>query len=158
MINVLHLTHAYRQAPWRIQRQWAGAFLVGALILAMISALYLDVTAQAAILGREIQYLQVDTVEIQHTNADLQTRLATLLSKSNMDARARALGYRSSEQGEIHYVIVPGYAHANGVNLAVINPPVTVSVTPPEYTQSLLDWIAVYLQTPVAGIAANVTP
>ena len=158
MINVLHLTHAYRQAPWRIQRQWTGAFLVGALILAMISALYLDVTAQAAILGREIQYLQVDTVEIQHTNADLQTRLATLLSKSNMDARARALGYRSSEQGEIHYVIVAGYAQPSGVNLAVINPPVTVSVTPPEYTQSLLDWIAVYLQTPAAGIAANVTP
>ena len=158
MINVLHLTHAYRQAPWRIQRQWAGAFLVGALILAMISALYLDVTAQAAILGREIQYLQADTIEVQHANADLQTRLATLLSKSNMEARARALGYRPSEQGEIHYVIVAGYFQPNGVNLAVTNPPVVVNVTPPEYTQSLLDWIAAYLSTPAAGLAADILP
>ena len=66
MMNATHLTHAYRQAPWRIQRQWAGAFLLGVLALAMISALYLDVTSQAAIIGREIQTLQYDTAEITH--------------------------------------------------------------------------------------------
>lgn len=158
MINVFRLTHAYRQAPWRVQRQWMGAFLVGALVLAMISALYLDVTAQAAILGREIQSLQTETIKIQHDNADLQTRLAMLLSKSAMEARARALGYRPAEQGEIHYVIVPGYYQAVGVNLGTIDAPINAATTPPEYTQSLLDWIADYLQTPAAGVAANMLP
>ena len=158
MINVTHLTHAYRQAPWRVQRQWAGAFLLGVLALAMISALYLDVTAQAAILGREIQTLQSDTTEMQHENADLQTRLASLLSTDNMEARALALGFRPAEAGEIHYLVVPGYVRSNGVSLAVSRPPTSASSTPPEYTQSLLEWVSEYLQSPASGIAGAVSP
>lgn len=158
MINVTHLTHAYRQAPWRVQRQWTGAFLLGVLALAMISALYLDVTAQAAIVGREIQTLQSDTTEMQHENADLQTRLATLLSTDTMEARALALGFRPAEAGEIHYLIVPGYVHSTGVSLAASNLPASAPSTPPEYTQSLLEWFSEYLQTPASGIAGGVLP
>lgn len=158
MINVTHLTHAYRQAPWRVQRQWAGAFLLGVLALAMISALYLDVTSQTAILGREIQTLQTDTAELQHGNADLQTRLATLLSTKNMEARALALGYRPAEAGEIHYLVVPGYVRSNGVSLAVSQPQTGTPSTPPEYTQSLLEWVSEYLQSPASGIAGGVLP
>ena len=157
MINVTHLTHAYRQAPWRIQRQWAGAFLLGTLALAMISALYLDVTAQAAILGREIQTLQADTLETQRANADLESRLATLLSKRNMELRAQALGYRPAEPGEIHYLIVPGYAQPGGATLAASAPAGNETRTPDEYTQSLLDWIVDYLQSPAVGIAGGVS-
>jgi hypothetical protein len=158
MINVTHLTHAYHQAPWRVQRQWAGAFLLGVLALAMISALYLDVTSQTAIVGREIQTLQYDTVEIQHKNADLQTRLAILQSTSNMEKRARALGFRPAEAGEIHYIVVPGYVRSTGVNLAVSHPPMSTTTTPPEYTQSLLEWVSEYLRSPASGVAGGVLP
>lgn len=158
MINVTHFTHAYRQAPWRVQRQWAGAFLLGALALAMISALYLDVTAQAAIVGREIQTLQVETTGIQHDNADLQTRLAELLSTDNMEARALAMGFRPAEAGEIHYLIVPGYVRSKGVSLAVTEPTAPAPTTPPEYTQSLLEWLSEYLQPPASGLAGGVLP
>lgn len=158
MINVTHFTHAYRQAPWRVQRQWAGAFLLGVLALAMVSALYLDVTAQAAIVGREIQTLQVETTEIQHDNADLQTRLAELLSTDNMEARALAMGFRSAEAGEIHYLIVPGYIRSTGVSLAVTEPVASAPTTPPEYTQSLLEWLSEYLQPPASGLAGGVLP
>ncbi|RJP47287.1 MAG: hypothetical protein C4583_16940 [Anaerolineaceae bacterium] len=158
MINVTHLTHAYRQAPWRVQRQWAGAFLLGVLALAMISALYLDVTAQTAIVGREIQTLQFETIKVQHENADLQTRLATLLSNANMEARAQMLGFRPAEAGEIHYLVVPGYVRPKGVNLAVTEPATSTLATPPEYTQSLLEWFSTYLQPPASGIAGGVLP
>jgi hypothetical protein len=158
MINVTHLTHAYRQAPWRVQRQWAGAFLLGVLALAMISALYLDVTSQAAIVGREIQSLQWETTEIERANADLQTRLAILLSADVMEARALALGFRPAEAGEIHYLVVPGYVRSTGVSLANPNPPASAPSTPPEYTQSLLEWVAEYLEAPASGIAGGVLP
>jgi hypothetical protein len=158
MINVTHLKHAYRQAPWRVQRQWAGAFLLGVLALAMISALYLDVTAQAAILGREIQYLRADTTEIEHANADLQTRLATLSSAESMEQRALALGFRPAKAGEMHYLVVPGYSRPTGVSLASTNPIVSVPSTPPEYTQSLLEWVAEYLQPPASGLAGGIVP
>lgn len=158
MINVTHLTHAYRQAPWRVQRQWAGAFLLGVLALAMISALYLDVTSQTAILGREIQTLRADTSELQRENADLQTRLASLFSTSTMQARALAMGFRPAEAGEIHYLVVPGYVRSNGMDLTVAHSETSMRSTPPEYTQSLLEWVSEYLQTPASGIAGGVLP
>jgi hypothetical protein len=158
MINVTHLTHAYRQAPWRVQRQWTGAFLLGVLALAMISALYLDVTSQTAILGREIQTLQFNTAEMQHKNADLQTHLAILQSTRAMEKRALALGFRPAEAGEIHYIVVPGYVRSTGVDLAVSHPPTNATTTPPEYTQSLLEWVSEYLQSPASGVAGGVLP
>ena len=158
MINVNHLTHAYRQAPWRVQRQWAGAFLLGVLALAMISALYLDVTAQAAITGREIQNLQASITETHHSNADLQTRLAILLSTTALEARARALGFRPAEAGEIHYLVVPGFTRSNGVSMAAPDAPSDVPSMPPEYSQSLLEWFSAYLSSPASGVAGDVLP
>lgn len=158
MINVTHFTHAYRQAPWRVQRQWAGAFLLGVLALGMISALYLDVTAQAAILGREIQNLQWATAETNRASADLQSRQAALMSTKVMEARARALGFRPAGPGEIHYLAAPGYVRPAGVTLAASSPQVAAPSTPPEYTQSLLEWIADRLQTPASGLAAGALP
>jgi hypothetical protein len=158
MININHLTHAYRQAPWRVQRQWAGAFVIGVIALAMTCGLYLDVTSQAAIVGREIQYLQSAAIETQHRNADLQTRLATLLSTDSMEARALAMGFRPAEAGEIHYLVVPGFVNQPAVSLAASTSMVTTPSTPPEYTQSLLEWISEYLESPASGIAGGVLP
>ena len=55
--NVNHLVHAYKVSPWRVQRQWIGTALLAVVALAMVATLYLDVTSQAAIAGREIQDL-----------------------------------------------------------------------------------------------------
>lgn len=159
MINVTHFKHAYRQAPWRMQRQWAGIFLLGVLIFAMISALYLDVTSNAAIDGREIQQLRLDITATQRMNADLETELAVQLSTSNMEARARAMGFRPADMGEIQYLVVPGYVHFTGVNLAAAQTQMPAQYTvPPEYTQSLLDWLSAFLNSPSSGVAAGVLP
>ena len=156
MIQATHLRHAYRQAPWRIQRQWAGVFLLGLLVLAMVSALYLDVTANAAIAGREIQQLRFEITDTQRLNSDLETRLAILLSTRNMEVRARALGFRPSEAGEIHYLLVPGYVLVSGVRLENIAPPPAATATiPREYTQSLLDWFTELLSRPVGELAGG---
>ena len=88
--------------------------MIGVIALAMICLLYLDVTSQAAIVGREIQDLQAATIKAQHRNADLQTRLAVLLSTDSMESRALARGFRPAEAGEIHYLVVPGYVRPYG--------------------------------------------
>lgn len=155
--NITHIAHAYRQAPWRIQRQWVGAFLLGILMLAMIAALYLDVSARAAITGREIQDLQLEITSVQRTNADLQTRLATGLSTSNMASRAFTLGFRPAEAGEIHYLIVPGFYRASAVTLVANQPQNITQTLPAEYTESLFDWLANLLGQPATGLA-GVTP
>jgi cell division protein FtsL len=147
------LNHAYSQAPWRVQRQWVSIFLLVVLTFAMIATLYLMVTSQAAIVGREIQDLRLGIIQTEHTNADLQTELARLTSSNEMEMRAFALGFRPMKPDEVEYLYVPGYVAPQAVALAAA-PELAPSLpgTPPEYTQSLLDWLNERLQSPVGGL------
>ncbi len=146
-IRVGYLVHAYRQAPWRIQRQWLGGFLLGVLAIAMVSSLYLDITAQAAISGREIQGLTSDISSIEQGNADLQTRLAELNSDALMEKRAKDLGYEPVDPTQLQYIIVPGYAAPQPDILAVapaLQP--SAPTIAPQYTESLIEWLQQELQ------------
>jgi hypothetical protein len=150
---VNRLNHAHSQAPWRIQRQWGSLFLLAVLGLGMIASLYLTVTSQAAIVGREIQDLRMEIIETEHKNADLQTELARLTSKGEVETRAYALGFRPVEPEELEYLYVPGYVIPKGAMLAAA-PELQPSAPdiPLEYTQSLLDWLDERLQTPSRGL------
>jgi hypothetical protein len=138
--NVNHLVHAYKIAPWRVQRQWIGNVLLAVVALAMVATLYLDVTSQAAITGREIQDLTASITDSKQASADLQTQLASLTSARVMEQRALDLGFRPMKNGEAEYLVVPGYT--------VLEPDILSSVPllhlstltiPPEYNESLLD-------------------
>ena len=141
-IRVDNIVHAYRQAPWRLQRQWLGTFLLAVLGIAMVASLYLDVTAQAAIAGREIQNLANDIITVQHGNADLQTKVAELTSSSTMEKRAETLGYQPADPTQMEYIVVPGYTAPDAQVLAVAPAlkPSAPSIAP-EYTESLIEWL-----------------
>ena len=135
------IIHAYKQAPWRVQRQWIGAFLLIVIGAAMIAALYLDVTARAAVAGREIQELRIEITTVQRENADFETQLANLTSTAAMQQRATALGYRPVQPGELDYVAVPGFAKPEPeILLAAEDTTPHVQTQQAEYTQSLLEW------------------
>jgi len=142
------LIHAYKQAPWRIQRQYVGAFLMVVIGLAMIAALYLLVTARSAVTGREIQEIRVEIIAIQRANADLETQLAKLTSAGVMEQRALELGYRPVKPGELDYVSVPGFVVPEPEILRkaddVSQFPVTI---PDEYTISLMEWFDQAIKT-----------
>jgi cell division protein FtsL len=137
------IIHAHRQAPWRIQRQWIGAFLLVVIGAAMIAALYLDVTARAALTGRDIQKLRAQITTVQRENADLETQLADLTSTAVMQQRATELGYRPVQPGELDYVAVPGFVKPEpDILLAAEDAAPRVLTLPAEYTQSLLEWFS----------------
>jgi len=140
-MQATQIIHAYRQAPWRVQRQYVGAFLLVVIVLALIAALYLDVTARTAVAGREIQEMRFEVTTIQRTNADLETRLADLTSTALMQKRALELGYRPVKPGELDYVSVPGFVVPEPAILLAADDTSPRSYTlPMEYTQSLLEW------------------
>ncbi|NWG08141.1 MAG: hypothetical protein HXY35_15800 [Chloroflexi bacterium] len=140
--QAVQIIHAYKQAPWRVQRQWVAAFLLTVIGVAMIAALYLDVTARAAVAGREIQELRFEITTIQRANADLETRLANLTSTAEMERRALELGYRPVKPGELDYIAVSGFVPPEPAILqaAEDNTPHSQTI-PAEYTQSLLEWV-----------------
>jgi len=140
--NVNHLVHAYRVAPWRVQRQWIGNALLVVVVFAMVAALYLNVTSRTAIAGREIQDLNDSIAVSQQVSSDLQTQLAGLTSAASMEKRAREMGFRPVEPTELEYLVVPGYVAHKAVDLSSSAPQQLNALTiPPEYNQSLLDWM-----------------
>lgn len=142
------IIHAHRQAPWRVQRQWVAAFLLFVIGAAMIAALYLDVTARAAIAGREIQEMRFEITTIQRTNADLETQLAKLTSTAEMERRAVALDYRPIQPGELDYVAVPGFhAPEPAILKAAVDVNVPEQTLPMEYSQSLMEWFDAQIKT-----------
>jgi hypothetical protein len=140
--NVNHLVHAYKVAPWRIQRQWLGNALLAVVALAMVATLYLDVTSQAAIAGREIQDLTASITASQQASADLQTQLASLTSARVMEQRALDLGFRPMKSEDAEYLVVPGYSVLEP-DILSSTPVLQLSVLTisPEYNESLLDWV-----------------
>jgi hypothetical protein len=142
-MQTTQIIHAHKQAPWRIQRQWIGAFLLILIGAAMIAALYLDVTARAAVAGREIQEMRFEIASIQRANADLETQLGNLTSTAEMQRRALELGYRPVKPGELDYVPVTGFVVPEpAILLAAEDAVLPVQSLPFEYTQSLLEWFS----------------
>jgi hypothetical protein len=150
--NVNHLVHAYKIAPWRLQRQWIGTLLLAVVAVAMVATLYLDVTSQAAIAGREIQDLTASIAVSQQVSGDLETQFASLTSASVMEKRALELGFRPIEPAEVEYLLVPGYFAPEPEILSSAQfPQLSALSIPPEYNESLFDWMDEKIATSARG-------
>lgn len=136
-----------------MQRQWIGSALLAVVALAMIATLYLDVTSQAAIAGREIQDLTAAISTNRHASADMQTQIASLTSSGAMKKRALELGFRPMKQDELEYLVVPGYFEIKPEILSSAQQPQLSALTVlPEYNESLLDWLDRKISTPSRGM------
>jgi cell division protein FtsL len=159
MDGVSRITQAYSQAPWRKQLQVAVLFLVVLILVAVVAAVYLNITAQAVTMGTDIQNMQADIEQLKRSNEDLQTQLAYLTSDSTMEGRAQKMGFQEVQPDQITYINVPGYP---GRQPVVMAPPAGPAVSnavvlSPEYSQSLLDWFEKNVLQP-AGLVAEVRP
>ena len=154
MQQVTNIVAKARQAPWRVQRQWIGLFLLGFVAVAMVAGIYLNVTARTAVSGREIQFLQAGISDNLLANSDLETRLASLTSAEAMQRRAQGLGFEPASPQDITYVVVPGYLPSRTVDLSSPqDPEAAAPILLPEYSESLFDWFTRTLaaNTPAGG-------
>lgn len=136
-------TKTYSQAPWRRQLQFIGLFLLGLVLVALVAGVYLNVSAKAAAVGRDIQEKQRRIETLERDNENLTSRLATILSFSEMEARARRLGFRPIQPDQLVYLHIPGYIDRRVVVLAPTTPRQVVGapIMPEEYTESLFVWL-----------------
>jgi hypothetical protein len=134
---------AYRQAPWRKQVQLIGLISAVLVVLTTGAGIYLHVTAQAATLGREIQFMQDEKQQLQQLIEDQQSELARLTSAHATEERALELGFEPVNPSAALYVVVPGYV---GRQPAALAPRPQLGgrgeiVLPPAYTMTLFDWL-----------------
>jgi hypothetical protein len=138
------IIQAYKQAPWRIQIQWIGLFLLGLVLIASTTGLYLNISAQAAGAGRNVQSLEYDIDDIHNEIAALRSDLAKAKSTEKMLTRAEELGYKMLNPSQAVYLEIPGFDPNQKLVLAPtrLN---TISEAPslqPSYTLSLWEWMS----------------
>ncbi len=139
--EAVRLVAVARDSGLRFQRQWVIVFIFGMLALATVASMYLNVTASAAIAGREIQNIEAEITVIERTNADLQTNIATLLSNKTLAERALAMNFKPVERAMLEYVLVPGYMPAQAVTMVVPAAQPEMVSNLPEFNETLIDWV-----------------
>ena len=137
----------YQDVPLRFQKQWISSFLTIVVVLGLVAGLYLNVTARTAIAGREIQSLEAEIVTNERVNADLQTEIATQLSNTTLEQRALAAGVVPLQRADLEYLVVPGYFPSQGANMTTTAANPDVLAMSPEFSESLLSWIARQMET-----------
>ena len=135
--------HNYSQAPWRKQWQFIGLFSLALVLIAMVASIYLNISAQAATVGRNIQYLQWRLDITEEEIEDLQADVALLLSAEEMVTRTEDDGFVPLDSEQFVYLTIPGYV---GRQPAVMAPNSNrtnsgASQLPVEYTETLFDYL-----------------
>ncbi len=152
------ILQAYKQAPWRIQIQWIGLFLLGLVLIASITGVYLSINAQAATSGRRIQYLESQISSINDEIAELTAELAAAKSVDSMQSRAQSLDFVPLNPHNALYLEIPGYNPQ--ADLVLAPPRVNIISESPtvlsSYRTSLWEWLVSNIwQTPSGDIQAE---
>jgi hypothetical protein len=164
MEKIQQLTNAYEQAPWRKQMYMIGVILLILVSIAIIAGIYLNVTARAAAVGRQIQEMQVRVYgyhnlndngasivpmeELEQRNANLTSQLAMLTSYQVMQERVKDLNLQPIDAEHTEYINVPGYVDRQTSSLAPPPEPIVVnaSTIAPEFKESLFEWVVSQVQ------------
>jgi hypothetical protein len=145
------IKQAYRQAPWRLQLQSIGFFLLPVIAIALTTIIFLNISAQAATAGLHVRDMRIEEETIQRSIANQRTRLAWLTSYPIMSQRAKSLGYDLLKPENTVYVVIPGYSGRQIVLMAA--PPgtgISKALSDPRYQQSLADWVSeTFINTPL---------
>ncbi len=129
--------------PWRKQVQTLGLFLLILVFAALVAGIYLSIDARSAAAGNDIISIQSDIMNIDREIADMQAKLASLTSTTEMAKRARDLGFEPMQIDQTTYILVPGYIDRQTASLAPYRQPgiEAAPVLPPEYTESVFTWL-----------------
>ena len=138
-----NFSQAFKQAPWRTQIQYVGLFLLAMVIVLLVAAVYLTISGQAASAGLTAYNLSSQRRTLERTIADSKAQLAIITSATNMETRAKEMGFESADPENVVYMVVPGYA---GRQTAILAPPPGITedtgpVVKSIYRQSLWDWL-----------------
>jgi len=133
---------AYKQAPWRSQLRSIGFYLLPVIAVALVTIIYLNISAQAATAGLKIQDLREEEESIQRSIANQRTQFAWLTSYTTMKKRAESLGYILLDPNTASYLVIPGYQGRKTVLMAPLPGRSTIvsAAADPRYQQSLWDF------------------
>lgn len=148
MDNLTQIVNKVKQAPWRVQRQWIGLVLLCVVLIAMVAGIYINVSARAAISGRQIQLLTSQIDSNKREIADMEIGLAKVTAAEAMQARAESLGFQPATTEDITYLVVDGFQERTPARFSSLASSEQVSFLKNEYMETLFDWFTRQVNTP----------
>ena len=134
------LQHALEEdTPWRIRRQVIALAGLGLFIAIIIGALYLAQSASVSTLGRQLEALLAKRNDLEQTDEELRSEIASYRTVSRLLARARELGFSEATDKQILYLYVDGYNPNRGDVTATPAPSATQSL--PAYDETFVGWL-----------------
>jgi cell division protein FtsL len=135
---------AYATTPWRRQVQVIGLFSAFVVVVALVAGAYLWVSSLAATYGRQVQEIQSTAKVVEDNIEDLNSVLGELTTTERMQQLAEEQGFTPVTPWDLEYLVVSGYPEEQPLSIAPANsslPVETRQELPPEFTQSLFDWV-----------------
>lgn len=125
------LTEAQAALGW-------GVILV---LAALLGTIYVSQASRIASVGRRVQILQNELIELKRQNNDLERDIAAAQALDRLQAEAIRLGFVEADPADIEYIIVPDYpAELQETDPLAIEPTVT-AVPPPAETVREALWL-----------------
>ncbi len=114
---------------------WAVVLILGSLL----GTIYLTQASRTATVGRRVQILQNELIELKRENAALEQKIAEAQSLDRLQSEAVRQGFVQANPDDVQFVIVEDYPIGAGYDpFAVIEPETAVPVPPNSIEEALM--------------------
>ena len=140
-----HTRELARRLGWLTEAQAALGWGVILVLAALLGVIYLTQASRIAAVGRRVQVLQNELIDLKRENTELERHIAETQSLEQLQDMAVRQGFAQASPDDIEYVTVLNYPVVTAEPiLSTVTPPATaVSSQPPPQTMNEALWLAI---------------
>jgi type VI protein secretion system component VasK len=98
-----------RRLGWLTEAQAALGWGVVLVLAALLGVIYLTQASHIAAVGRRVQVLQNQLIELKRENAEIERHIAEAQSLGQLQQEAVRRGFAQANPEDIEYITVPNY-------------------------------------------------
>ena len=139
-----HTRELARRLGWLTEAQAALGWGVILVLAALLGVIYLTQASRIAAVGRRVQILQNDLIDLKRENVELERRIAESQSLEQLQDMAVRQGFAQAVPDDIEYITVANYPAATAEPiLTAVTPEATAVNQQPPATMSEAIWLTV---------------
>jgi cell division protein FtsL len=137
-----HTRELARRLGWLTEAQAALGWGVILVLAALLGVIYLTQASRIAAVGRRVQVLQNNLIDLKRENAELEQSIAEAQSLEQLQDLAVRKGFAQALPDDIEYITVRNYPVATTEPILPEAIPETTAVSRPPQTMSEAIWLA----------------
>ena len=131
-----------RRLGWLTEAQAALGWGVILVLAALLGVIYLTQASRIAAVGRRVQILQNELIDLKRENAELERQIAEAQSLERLQDMAVRQGFAQALPDDIEYVTVSNYPAATDEPILKTATPEPVAISQPPTTLPEAIWLA----------------